>query len=78
MTYKFLEDSKGNKSSKRLAGAFCLVIGTMMKLILFFYGLQHITATNFDHLDGSADSIIYVGAALIGSGLLEFLRQNKK
>jgi hypothetical protein len=50
----------------------------VMKLILFLYGLRHITATPFDRLDGCADSLIYVGAALIGSGLLELLRQSKK
>ncbi|MBU6141269.1 MAG: hypothetical protein KGP29_06965 [Proteobacteria bacterium] len=78
MACKFLEDFNGNKSSKRLAGAFCLVIGSLMKFILFLYGLRHVTATPFDRLDGCADSLIYVGAALIGSGLLELLRQSKK
>ena len=49
-----------------------------MKFILFLYGLRHVTATPFDRLDSSSDSLIYVGAALIGSGLLELLRQGKK
>ncbi len=75
---KFLEDFSGNKSSKRLAGAFCLLTGSLMKFILFLYGLRHVTATPFDRLDSSSDSLIYVGAALIGSGLLELLRQGKK
>ena len=78
MACKFLEDFNGNKSSKRLAGAFCLVIGSLMKFILFLYGLRHVTATPFDRLDSSSDSLIYVGAALIGSGLLELLRQGNK
>jgi len=75
---KFLEDFHGNKSSKRLAGAFCLLLGSLMKFILFLYGLRHTTATSFDQLNNSVDTMIYVGAALIGSGLLELLRQSKK
>jgi hypothetical protein len=75
MGNKFLEDSNGNKSSKRLAGAFCLLTGSLMKFILFIYGLRHITAIPFDRLDNCADGLIYVGATLIGSGLLELLRQ---
>ena len=76
--YKFLEDLNGNKSSKRLAGILCLLVGLLMKFILFLYGLDHVTATPFDQLDRCADTLIYVGAALIGSGLLELLRQSKK
>jgi len=78
MACKFLEDFHGNKSSKRLAGAFCLLVGSLMKFILFLYGLRHITAISFDQLNNSADTMIYVGATLIGSGLLELLRQSKK
>lgn len=72
---KFLEDFNGNKSSKRLAGIFCLLVGSLMKLFLFLYGLQHVTAISFDQLDNCADNLVYVGAALIGSGLLELLKQ---
>ncbi len=75
MGNKFLEDSNGNQSSKRLAGAFCLLNGSLMKFILFIYGLRHITAIPFERLDSCADGLIYVGAALIGSGLFELLRQ---
>ncbi len=78
MANKFLEDFNGNKSSKRLGGAFCLLTGSLMKFILFVYGLRHVTVTPFERLDSCADSLIYVGAALIGSGLLEFLRQRSK
>jgi len=78
MACKFLEDFNGNKSSKRLAGAFCLLVGSLMKFILFIYGLRHVTAIPFGQLNNSADTMIYVGATLIGSGLLELLRQGKK
>lgn len=78
MSCKFLEDFNGNKSSKRLAGIFCLMVGSLMKFILFLYGLRHVTAIPFEQLDNCADNLIYVGAALIGSGLLELLRQRGK
>lgn len=78
MSYKFLEDFNGNKSSKRLVGTFCILIGSLMKFILFLYGLSHVAVTPFNDLDNSADNLIYVGAALIGSGLLELLRRGKK
>lgn len=78
MACKFLEDFNGNKSSKRLAGAFCLLLGSLMKFILFVYGLKYITAISFDQLNNSADTMIYVGATLISSGLIELLRQGKK
>jgi len=77
-TCEFLEDFNGNKSSKRLGGAFCLVIGSIMKLILFLYGLGHTTANPFDQLDKCIDTLIYIGSALIGSGLIELFRQGKK
>jgi hypothetical protein len=48
MGNKFLEDSNGNKSSKRLAGTFSLLTGSLMKFILFIYGLRHITAIPFE------------------------------
>jgi len=48
-----------------------------MKFILFLYELRHVTATSFDKLNNSAETMIYVGATLIGSGLLELLRQRK-
>ena len=76
--HQFLEDSIGNKSSKRLGGAFCLLIGSLMKLILFLYGLGHTTAIPFDQLDRCKDTLIYIGSALIGSGLIELFRQGKK
>lgn len=78
MKNKFLEDGNGHKSSKRLAGFLCLAVGAIMKLSLFYYGIDHITAISFEQLDNSVNTMIYVGAALIGSGLLEVLRQGKK
>ncbi len=78
MANRFFEDGNGHKSSKRLAGAFCLLIGSIMKLSLFYYGINHITAISFEQLNDAVDTMIYVGAALIGSGLLEVIKSGKK
>ncbi|MBP7709872.1 MAG: hypothetical protein KA100_02235 [Rickettsiales bacterium] len=37
---KFLEDSRGNKSSKRLWGSILLTTGILFSTILFFYSLK--------------------------------------
>ena len=75
---EFLKDNNGNNSSKRLGGLFCLTQGSLMKLCLFFYGLNHKTATSFDKLDNCADSMIFVGAGLLGWGVVELLGKKKK
>ncbi len=40
MTNSFLEDAKGNKSSKRLWGSIILGIGTLFSVVLFVYSLS--------------------------------------
>lgn len=75
---EFLKDNHGNYSSKRLGGLLCLAQGSLMKLCLFFYGLNHVTATPFNKLDHCADSMIYVGAGLLGWGVVELLGKKKK
>jgi hypothetical protein len=75
---EFFKDNNGNNSSKRLGGLFCLAQGSLMKLCLFFYGLNHTTATPFNKLDNCADSMIYVGAGLLGWGVVELLGKKKK
>jgi hypothetical protein len=74
----FIQDSNGDNSSKRLGGIFCLLQGSLMKLGLFIYGLGHKTVTSFETLDGSADSLIYVGAALLGWGVFEKITKTGK
>ena len=49
-----------------------------MKLVLFCYSLNHTTATSFNKLDHCADSMIYVGAGLLGWGVVELLGRKKK
>lgn len=75
---EFLQDHNGDNSSKRLGGLCCLAQGSLMKLGLFCYGLKHKTAVSFDKLDACADSMIYVGAALLGWGVMELFSRRKK
>jgi len=74
----FIQDTNGNNSSKRLGGLICLLQGSAMKFGLFLYGLTHKTVTSFEKLDGCADSMIYVGAGLLGWGVFEKVVNNKK
>jgi hypothetical protein len=67
---KFLS-SADEPSSKRLGGILCIIVGLLMKMILLAYGLKYIIANSFDKLDGSADSVLLAGAALLGSTLFE-------
>lgn len=67
---KFLS-SADEPSSKRLGGILCIIVGLLMKLILLAYGLSHVVANTFEKLDGSADSVLLAGAALLGSTLFE-------
>jgi hypothetical protein len=50
----------------------------MINIGLFGYGLKHKTATAFDKLDACTDSMIYVGAALLGWGVVELFGKKKK
>lgn len=74
----FLQDNSGNNSSKRLGGFVCLAQGSLMKLGLFCYALRHKTVTSFENLDACADSMIFVGAALLGWGVIELFKNKKK
>ena len=64
MINKFLQDSKGNKSSKRLWGSILLTIGVMFSVILFVYSLYQ----------GAADAATAIGIInmflISGGGLL--------
>lgn len=68
---EFFRGSSGFLSSKRLNGTFLIVQGGIMKMILFCYSLGHVTLTPFDKLDTCCDTIMFLGAGLLGLGLAE-------
>jgi hypothetical protein len=77
ITRKFLEDSKGNKSSKRLWGSILLVIGTLFSIILFFYSLK-IGAKDADTALGIINTFLISGSSLLGIGIFEKVIRNHR
>lgn len=75
-TLSFLESEKGETSSRRLAGLFLAFSGGFSKLALIAYGAKIKIATQFtlyEKLDNTADSLIIVGACLLGSTTVDKL-----
>jgi len=70
MTNKFLQDSKGNKSSKRLWGSILLTIGVMFSVILFTYSLYQGAADAPTAL-GIINMFLIAGGSLLGIGVFE-------
>ena len=70
MTNKFLQDSKGNKSSKRLWGSILLTIGVMFSVILFAYSLYQGAADAATAL-GIINMFLIAGGSLLGIGVFE-------
>ena len=70
MTNKFLEDSKGNKSSKRLWGSILLITGILFSAILFFYSLK-IGAKDAATALGIINMFLISGSGLLGIGVFE-------
>jgi hypothetical protein len=74
---EMFQDHIGKLSGKRVGGIACLGQGLVMKFVLFAYSFFRITKTDFYKLDGCADSLIYVGAGLLGAGLAEIFLKGK-
>ena len=70
MSCKFLEDSKGNKSSKRLWGSILLGMGIAFSVILFFYSLQN-GAKDASTALGIINMFLISGSSLLGIGVFE-------
>ena len=70
MTNKFLQDSKGNQSSKRLWGSILLLTGIIFSVILFFFS---ISATISDPITASniINMFLISGSSLLGIGTFE-------
>lgn len=73
---KFLEDSKGNKSSKRLWGSILLSIGIVFSSILFFYSLKS-GAKDAATALGIINMFLISGGGLLGIGVFERITQQE-
>jgi hypothetical protein len=67
---KFLEDSKGNKSSKRLWGSILLGTGILFSAILFFYSLNN-GAKDAATALGIINTFLISGSGLLGISVFE-------
>jgi hypothetical protein len=70
MNNKFLQDSKGNKSSKRLWGSILLGLGIIFSIILFAYSLYQGAADAPTAL-GIINMFLIAGGSLLGIGVFE-------
>ncbi len=78
MANKFLEDSKGNQSSKRLWGSILLGIGIAFSAILFVYSLRT-GAKDAPTALGIINMFLIAGSGLLGIGVFEkAIKHDKK
>ncbi len=73
MTNNFLQDSRGNKSSKRLWGSVCIGNGILLKNAEWACGLFYkaLSSNQVMTMDQASSSLITVGCVLLGLGLGE-------
>ena len=76
MSNKFLEDSTGNKSSKRLWGSILLSSGILFSAILFGYSL-FLGAKDAATALGIINIFLISGGGLLGIGVFEKVGKNK-
>lgn len=76
MTNKFLEDSKGNRSSKRLWGSILLSTGIIFSAILFGYSL-FLGAKDAATALGIINIFLISGGGLLGIGVFEKIKESK-
>ena len=73
MTNNFLQDSKGNKSSKRLWGSICIANGILLKNVECACGLfyKELSSNQVMTMEQASSSLITIGCVLLGLGLGE-------
>ena len=76
MRNNFLEDSKGNKSSKRLWGSILLSTGIVFSAILFVYSL-FLGAKDAATALGIINIFLISGGGLLGIGVFEKIGKSK-
>ena len=78
MSSGFLQDPKGNKSSKRLLGVILLVNGLILKNAEWLLAIFKTVANQQMMLDCS-NALMFSGTALLGVGVAEiFASKNEK
>lgn len=75
---QIIEDDRGSKSSKRISGLFLIFAGAFAKLALIAYGAKlkmQKVFTLYDKIDATADTLVFVGAALLTGAMIEKFRK---
>ena len=77
MMNNYLQDNKGNKSSKRLWGSICLGNGILLKNAEWFCGLigQALSVNQIAIMQQASSSLITIGCVLLGLGVGESLNK---
>lgn len=70
MAKKFLQDSQGNSSSKRLWGSIVLSVGLIFACILFAYSILE-GARDPSTASGIINMFLIAGSSLLGIGVFE-------
>jgi hypothetical protein len=70
MTNNYLQDSQGNKSSKRLWGSILLSIGILFSMILFGFSLVN-GAKDASTALGIINIFLIAGGSMLGIGVFE-------
>ena len=70
MPHEFLQDSQGNKSSKRLSGISLIGVGTILSIVLFTFSLISQPA-DADSTIGVIKTLLISGSSLLGVSVLE-------
>jgi hypothetical protein len=70
MTNNYLQDSQGNKSSKRLWGSILLFIGIVFSMILFGFSLVA-GAKDASTALGIINIFLIAGGSMLGIGVFE-------
>lgn len=76
----FIEDDRGAKSSKRIAGLALIFSGTISKLALIAYGAKIKLLDKFtlyDKIDATADTMLWSGVALLTGAMVEKFRKKE-
>ena len=71
-----LEDTNGNKSSKRVIGTGLIIGASIMAIVLFIFSLVKVVADSSTSID-IIKTLLYVGGALLGIGVVEHLGKQK-
>ena len=76
MSNNYLQDSKGNNSSKRLWGSILMSCGVILSSILFFCSLM-INVIDSETAMNIINSFFLAGSVMLGAGVIECFSEKR-